>query len=119
MSKMYKLMPNGVMRSDGACIPSTSANRDWREYQRWLAEGNTPDPEYTEQELIDKAQSEEITQLKQDLKGALVWQFRMIIELFELLKQSTSITNADVDPEILQKASAWITKLNRLKEIDE
>ena len=49
MSKMimpitYKLLENGVQRSDGASIPDCDGNRDWRAYQEWLAEGNTPEP---------------------------------------------------------------------------
>ena len=41
----YKLTRGGVIRLDDlAHIPDTSANRDWREYQDWLAEGNTPEP---------------------------------------------------------------------------
>lgn len=42
---MYKSTIVGVIRlSDGAHIPQSADNRDWREYQRWLAEGNTPAP---------------------------------------------------------------------------
>ena len=44
----YKLAENGVVRtSDGACIPDAPGNRDWQEYQEWLAIPNDPDPQFT------------------------------------------------------------------------
>lgn len=45
MTNDYKLAKiTGVVRSDGANIPNADDNADWREYQRWLAKGNTSDP---------------------------------------------------------------------------
>lgn len=42
---MYKLIKTGVLRlKDQAIIPDSLENRDWREYQEWLAAGNTPQP---------------------------------------------------------------------------
>ena len=36
---------DGVKRvADNAYIPNDPGNRDWAEYQRWLADGNQPDP---------------------------------------------------------------------------
>ena len=47
---MYQLIENGVRRlSDNADIPESLANKDWRKYQKWLDEGNTPQP----MEIID------------------------------------------------------------------
>ena len=41
----YKLKDDGVVRlDDDAHIPNAPGNRDWREYQEWLAEGNAPLP---------------------------------------------------------------------------
>lgn len=35
---------NTIKREDGAFIPKDPRNRDWRIYEAWLADGNTPDP---------------------------------------------------------------------------
>ena len=41
----FKLRDGGVIRlDDGAHIPDAPSNRDWQEYQDWLADGNTPQP---------------------------------------------------------------------------
>jgi hypothetical protein len=38
-------MPGSVIRnSDGATIPPDPDNRDYAEYQQWLADGGVPDP---------------------------------------------------------------------------
>lgn len=50
---MYKLKQNSVTRlADGASIPLANGNRDYEEYKQWLVEGNTPEPEFTEEELV-------------------------------------------------------------------
>ena len=33
-----------IHTADGATIPNDPANRDWQEYQKWLAAGGVPDP---------------------------------------------------------------------------
>ena len=52
---MYKLAQNGVIKlSDNAFIPEDPANKDWQEYQQWLAQGNKPQPQYTTAELREQ-----------------------------------------------------------------
>lgn len=41
---MYKLATGGVIKIGGGFIPESETNADWREYQAWLALGNTPLP---------------------------------------------------------------------------
>ena len=49
MYKLYKNIyteiSNSVIRlSDNACIPFDPDNKDYQEYLKWVAEGNTPQP---------------------------------------------------------------------------
>ena len=58
---MYKLAQSSIIRlSDNACIPLADGNMDYEAYKIWLAEGNTPEPEFTEAELLAKAEAEAI-----------------------------------------------------------
>ena len=55
---MYKLQNNLIKRlSDGASIPFADGNRDYEEYKQWLAEGNTPEPEFTDEETLNNLKS--------------------------------------------------------------
>lgn len=57
---MYKLNQNSITRlSDNASIPLAEGNTDYQQYLTWIAEGNTPEPEFTQaeldQQIIDEA----------------------------------------------------------------
>lgn len=76
----YKLRFNqpGVIRlADSASIPESEANKDWQEYQEWLAAGNTPAPAETPAETAERtAQEAEVTgqeTLRSDLKADAVF----------------------------------------------
>ena len=68
---MYRTQDDGVIRlSDNAFIPNAPGNRDWEEYQQWLAQGNQPEdadtPQtleqaklYVQQQIIDLAASKQ------------------------------------------------------------
>ena len=62
---MYKLIgTESVQRLvDGACIPFADGNTDYEEYKQWLSEGNTPELEFTEEEL-------QITSINKQIKKA-------------------------------------------------
>jgi hypothetical protein len=45
MAAEYQATQLGAFRMrDGAWIPNDPANRDWQEYQQWVADGGVPDP---------------------------------------------------------------------------
>lgn len=53
---MYKLTDTGVFKKDeNLFIPNDPLNRHWQEYQKWLSEGNTPDPKDIPKESDIKA----------------------------------------------------------------
>ena len=55
---MYKLHPfeQSVMRlADFATIPNDEANPDWIAYTAWVAQGDTPAPAFTPEELLVQA----------------------------------------------------------------
>lgn len=67
---MYKLIgSNSVKRlADGACIPFADGNIDYEEYKLWLSEGSIPEPEFTEEELAQKAIQDKIVKANSYLK---------------------------------------------------
>jgi hypothetical protein len=117
----YKLKEDGVQRmSDMAFIPENTDNRDWRAYLEWLDMGNTPDPEFTPEEILANAKLAEILELKKDLKNTLQWLFRMILEVWDVGKAKSLWDNTDItDEELKLKAAAWKAKLDRLAELGE
>ena len=122
MSKMtnrYKLLQTGVLdKLTGASIPADVNNRQYREYLQWVALGNTPDPERTQQEIDDELIQTELTSLKEDLVRAARFQFRLIEELWRILKMHTAASNSDLDPILAAKFTELKAKSDRLKEID-
>lgn len=58
----YKLLLGGkvILRlKDGAMFPRVADNIDYQAYLKWEAAGNTPDPEFTPEELAEKQKADE------------------------------------------------------------
>lgn len=68
----YKLQPGGVKDQEtGANIPDNEENSDWRAYQRWLEEGNKPEPWRTGAEILENAKSEKLEQIRRSYESEL------------------------------------------------
>ena len=69
---------------------------------------------------LDKQNIQEISDLKNDLTNALIWQFRMILAIWDVGKAKALWGNVDItDTELKQKVWEWKTKLDRLTELGE
>lgn len=92
---MYKLQSYGVLRvEDNSAIPSDPENYDWKAYLLWLADGNTPTPEFTEDELT-------ALQLAKDIEAENAWR---LSELQLISRQLEAIEEDEADatpPDLL------------------
>ena len=88
----YRLRESGVIDTEtGANIPDDEENRDWREYQRWLTEGNAPDPIPTPPAKTD---AELLYESDQKMVRAVDW-------LLQDLVQQGVVQLADI-PQVLK-----------------
>lgn len=95
-AEIYKLQDYGVRRkSDGACIPNDPKNHDWRDYQEWLAKGNTPEPMITaeEQVALDKQKLEAE-------KQALINAKKEELAIQELIKEGKLDADGKIPKEV-------------------
>ena len=68
MMAEYKITQNGVFRrSDNAGIPADINNSDWQKYLEWLNQGNTPDPQFT----LDDLKAQKIADLQDTYQSAI------------------------------------------------
>ena len=63
--KKYQLYDRGFDLGNGIKDTETGNSfiegaSEWQKYQLWLSEGNTPEPEFTEEELAEQAANEYI-----------------------------------------------------------
>mgnify|MGYP003593128987 CR=1 FL=1 len=68
---MYKLIGTKSVKrlADGAYIPFADGNKDYEEYKQWLAQGNVPEPEFTEAELVKQEINTKVQEAKQYLQS--------------------------------------------------
>jgi len=50
-----KLQAEGYLVDGSLSVPNAPSNRHWQSVQEWIAEGNTPEPEFTQAELDAQA----------------------------------------------------------------
>lgn len=112
----YKLIGiNSVKRLvDGACIPFADGNRDYEEYKQWISEGNTPEPEFTEEELMIKEINSQIQEAKVYLTDTgWIWEKynRNVLVLKDMTSEEFSLKYSD----IISKQEEYRALINELE----
>lgn len=59
-----KELENSYLVNDSTNVPKAIGNSDYQKVQEWIAEGNTPDPEFTEAEILQNAKDAKIAELE-------------------------------------------------------
>ena len=106
---IYKIIKKlGVYNSlTNSFIPSAEGNSDWIEYLEWVDLGNTPDPQYTPQEILDNELRDRQQQRLKTLMQATIDQFDLIIAIFQMGVTKGIWTANDFPQEIRDNAVYW------------
>lgn len=59
-----KIQGNGYLLNNEMYVPKANGNRKYEAIKQWLAEGNTPEPEFTEEELAQQELEAKIAEAK-------------------------------------------------------
>lgn len=61
-----KISGDGYLMNGELHVPNAEGNRHYKMIQRWIGEGNTPDPEFTAPELLAKTKTEVRAAIQQE-----------------------------------------------------
>ena len=100
----YEVMENGVTDLEtGASIPNADGNRHWKEYQEWLADGNTPRPirppfcDWDGNEWVEDATAKERAEALALLAQTDKDQIRTVDDILEFILNGTPIPQVAID----------------------
>jgi len=116
MAKYKYLESGGVQNTEtGAVIPAASGNRDYREYLAWVAKGNSPDPEFTEEEQAAKDESAEVVTLEDALKHTDRALLKLVDSLVAAVLAKGLLTATDIGEAFVNDTKALNTTLTALE----
>ena len=64
-----KIQGQGYLLNNTMSVPKADGNREYELIKQWLAEGNTPEPEFTEAELAQQVIKAKVQEAKQYLQA--------------------------------------------------
>jgi hypothetical protein len=113
-------------RETGGFIPKDDANRHYRDYLDWLAEGNTPIPAQPSPDHVlppdadaweidpTAVNNRELAEAAAGLRENDLQLFRFLLALWQVLKDKGLVVNTDIDAGLRQQAALWKTHLDRI-----
>jgi hypothetical protein len=97
-----------VETATAKAIPIDPGNADYQAVLAWQAGGGVADPAFTAAEIDELDRLARQAARLDSLKTALIYQFKMILALFQVGKDKGLWVNTDFDLELRQKAADWI-----------
>ena len=67
--KSVKIQGNGYLLNGSMSVPQANGNREYELIKEWLAEGNVPESEFTEEELAKQEINAKVQEAKQYLQS--------------------------------------------------
>lgn len=67
-----KISGEGYLINGSMSVPNALGNRHYQDVQNWIAEGNIPDPEFTEIELNGQAEQERLYSINVEMKSRII-----------------------------------------------
>jgi hypothetical protein len=98
----------GWIKTDtGTSIFKDAGGPEYRELLTWLDAGGVADPAFTQPEIVEADRQERQAGRVMTLKSAVIEEFRMILNIFQVGRDKGLWTVADFDPDVVAKATAW------------
>ena len=90
-----KLQGEGYLLNGNMYVPKADGNREYELIKEWLSEGNTPEPEFTEEELAQQELEAKIAEAKTYLAST---DFKMTVDYYPTM-------TAEQQEELMAKRS--------------
>lgn len=88
MIKTVKIQGNGYLLNGTMSVPKSDGNLEYELIKEWLSEGNTPEPEFTEEELAKQESDRQIAESKTYLAST---DFYMTVDKYAELDEARKV----------------------------
>lgn len=97
--KTVKIQGQGYLLNNTMSVPKADGNREYELIKKWLSEGNTPEPEFTEEEIKVSTLNKQIQEAKTYLsETSWIWEkySRNVLALKDLTVEEFNTKYGDI-----------------------